>query len=29
MRKRIFSMSPLYHHVERKGWAEVAVAVRF
>lgn len=27
--KRIFLMSPLHHHFELKGWAEVTVVVRF
>ncbi len=27
--KRIFRMSPLHHHFELKGWAEVTVVVRF
>ena len=27
--KRIFLMSPLHHHVELKGWAEITVVVRF
>jgi phospho-N-acetylmuramoyl-pentapeptide-transferase len=27
--KRIFLMSPLHHHFELKGWAEITVVVRF
>jgi phospho-N-acetylmuramoyl-pentapeptide-transferase len=27
--KRIFRMSPIHHHFELKGWAEVTVVVRF
>jgi phospho-N-acetylmuramoyl-pentapeptide-transferase len=27
--KRIFLMSPLHHHFERKGWSEVQVVIRF
>ncbi len=27
--KRIFLMSPLHHHFELKGWAEVTIVVRF
>jgi phospho-N-acetylmuramoyl-pentapeptide-transferase len=27
--KRIFLMSPIHHHFELKGWAEVTVVVRF
>jgi phospho-N-acetylmuramoyl-pentapeptide-transferase len=27
--KRIFLMSPVHHHFELKGWAEVTVVVRF
>ncbi len=27
--KRVFLMSPLHHHFELKGWAEVTVVVRF
>jgi phospho-N-acetylmuramoyl-pentapeptide-transferase len=27
--KRIFLMSPLHHHFERKGWSETKVVVRF
>lgn len=27
--KRIFRMSPLHHHFELKGWAEITVVVRF
>jgi phospho-N-acetylmuramoyl-pentapeptide-transferase len=27
--RRIFLMSPLHHHFELKGWAEVTVVVRF
>ena len=27
--KRIFLMSPLHHHLELKGWAEITVVVRF
>ena len=27
--KRIFLMSPLHHHFELKGWAEVTITVRF
>ncbi|MET1044914.1 MAG: phospho-N-acetylmuramoyl-pentapeptide-transferase, partial [Microbacteriaceae bacterium] len=27
--KRIVLMSPLHHHFERKGWAEITVVVRF
>ncbi len=27
--KRIFKMSPIHHHFELKGWAEVTVVVRF
>ena len=27
--RRIFLMSPIHHHFELKGWAEVAVVVRF
>lgn len=28
-RRRIFLMSPLHHHFELKGWAEITVVVRF
>lgn len=28
-KKRIFRMSPIHHHFELKGWAEVTVVVRF
>ena len=27
--RRIFLMSPIHHHFELKGWAEVTVVVRF
>src|SRR5690606_25288916 len=27
--KRIFLMSPIHHHFELKGWAEVTIVVRF
>jgi phospho-N-acetylmuramoyl-pentapeptide-transferase len=27
--KRIFRMSPLHHHFELKGWAEITIVVRF
>ncbi len=27
--KRIFLMSPVHHHFELKGWAEITVVVRF
>ena len=27
--KRIFLMSPLHHHFELKGWAEITIVVRF
>ena len=27
--RRIFLMSPLHHHFELKGWAEITVVVRF
>ncbi len=27
--KRVFKMSPLHHHFELKGWAEVTIVVRF
>jgi phospho-N-acetylmuramoyl-pentapeptide-transferase len=27
--KRVFLMSPLHHHFELKGWAEITVVVRF
>ena len=27
--KRIFLMSPLHHHLEIKGWAEITIVVRF
>lgn len=27
--KRIFLMSPLHHHFELKGWAEVTITIRF
>jgi phospho-N-acetylmuramoyl-pentapeptide-transferase len=27
--KRVFRMSPLHHHFELKGWAEVTIVVRF
>jgi phospho-N-acetylmuramoyl-pentapeptide-transferase len=27
--KRIFLLSPLHHHFELKGWAEITVVVRF
>jgi phospho-N-acetylmuramoyl-pentapeptide-transferase len=27
--RRIFRMSPIHHHFELKGWAEVTVVVRF
>ena len=27
--KRIFLMSPIHHHFELKGWAEITVVVRF
>ena len=27
--KRVFLMSPLHHHFELKGWAQVTVVVRF
>jgi phospho-N-acetylmuramoyl-pentapeptide-transferase len=27
--RRIFLMSPIQHHFELKGWAEVTVVVRF
>jgi phospho-N-acetylmuramoyl-pentapeptide-transferase len=27
--KRIFRMSPIHHHFELKGWAEITVVVRF
>ena len=28
-RKRIFLMSPLHHHFEKKGWSETKVVIRF
>ena len=27
--KRVFLMTPLHHHFELKGWAEVTIVVRF
>ena len=27
--RRVFLMSPLHHHFELKGWAEITVVVRF
>jgi len=27
--KRVFLMSPLHHHFELKGWAEITIVVRF
>ena len=27
--KRIFLMTPIHHHFEKKGWAETKVVVRF
>jgi phospho-N-acetylmuramoyl-pentapeptide-transferase len=27
--KRVFLMSPLHHHFEQKGWAEITIVVRF
>jgi phospho-N-acetylmuramoyl-pentapeptide-transferase len=27
--RRIFLMSPLHHHFQRKGWTETQVVVRF
>jgi phospho-N-acetylmuramoyl-pentapeptide-transferase len=27
--RRIFLMTPLHHHFEKKGWAETKVTVRF
>ena len=27
--KRIFKMSPIHHHFEKKGWAESTVVIRF
>ncbi len=27
--KRLFRMSPLQHHFELKGWAEVTIVIRF
>ena len=27
--KRVFKMAPIHHHVEKKGWAESTVVVRF
>jgi phospho-N-acetylmuramoyl-pentapeptide-transferase len=27
--KRVFLMSPLHHHFEQKGWAQITIVVRF
>ena len=27
--KRIFLMSPLHHHFELKGWAQITIVIRF
>ena len=27
--KRVFLMSPIHHHFEKKGWAETKVVIRF
>jgi len=27
--KRVFAMAPLHHHLERKGWAESTIVIRF
>ena len=27
--KRIFKMTPIHHHFEKKGWAETKVVIRF
>jgi phospho-N-acetylmuramoyl-pentapeptide-transferase len=27
--RRVFRMSPLHHHFELKGWAEITIVVRF
>lgn len=29
MQKRIFSMAPLHHHFEKKGWPETKIIIRF
>ena len=27
--KRVFKMSPIHHHFEKKGWAESTIVIRF
>ena len=27
--KRVFRMAPLHHHLEKKGWPEATIVIRF